>query len=201
MKTRRTTKVILLEDVYKQGVAGEVVAVAPGFARNYLIPRGLAVLVSPGMMRQMENLRKQAEVRRAEREKKFGAIADQIAALHLYYPVRAGETGKLYGSVTPAQIAESIQQELGLEIDRRRIGDHPLRELGDFQVPVRLDAGLTAYVTVTVFREGQDPRAQIEPEIAEEGVEAIIKEAFGDVKMDEEEAARTGETVEDEDEA
>ncbi|GAB4474721.1 MAG: 50S ribosomal protein L9 [Anaerolineae bacterium] len=190
---------ILLEDVYKQGVAGEVVAVAPGFARNFLIPRGLAVLATPGMMRQMENLRKQAEVRRAEREKQFSAIAEQIEALHLYYPVRASETGKLYGSVTPAQIAESIQEETGVEIDRRRIGDHPLRELGDFQVPVRLDAGLTAYVTVTVFREGKDPRLQAAPEVeAEETPEAIIEEAFGAVDIAEEEAV---EAAEDEAEA
>ena len=99
-------KIILLQDVYKKGVAGEVVNVAPGFARNYLIPRGIAVKATPGALRKAENLRKQADVRRAEREKEFDVIADKIRGLELYFSVKASEAGKLYGSVTPADIAE-----------------------------------------------------------------------------------------------
>lgn len=151
-------KVILLQDLYKKGVAGEVVDVAPGFARNYLIPRGIAVKATPGALRQAENLRKQAAIRRAEREHEFGKLAEQIEGLKLYFSVKAGERGKLYGSVTPADIAEKLKEQLGLEIDRRRIGDRPLRELGEFAVPVRLDAGLAPQLKVIVFREGHDPR-------------------------------------------
>jgi large subunit ribosomal protein L9 len=161
-------KIILLQDVYKKGVAGEVVNVAPGFARNYLIPRGMAAKATPGSLRQSENLRKQADVRRAERDKEYGAIAEKVQALRLYFGVKAGESGKLYGSVTSAEIAEQLKHEIGLDIDRRRIGDQPLRELGEVAVPVRLDAGLIPHVQVVVYREGHDPRQMTEAEAAAE---------------------------------
>jgi large subunit ribosomal protein L9 len=175
-------KVILLQDVYKQGVAGEVVDVAPGYARNFLIPQGLAVKATPGALRQSENLRQNADVRRAERDKEYQVIAEKIESLTLYFGVKAGETGKLYGSVTPMDISERLQENIGLEIDRRRIGDRSLRELGEFPVPVRLEAGLTPSVRVVIFREGEDPRlmeaaeaeaeAEMEPEAeAEAGFE------------------------------
>jgi large subunit ribosomal protein L9 len=161
-------KIILLQDVYKKGVAGEVVNVAPGFARNYLIPRGMASKATPGALRKSENLTKQADIRRAERDKEFGVIAEKVQSLRLYFGVKAGESGKLYGSVTSAEIAEQLKQELGLDIDRRRIGDQPLRELGEISVPVRLDAGLVPHVQVVVYREGHDPRQMTEAEAAAE---------------------------------
>lgn len=167
MRTKRTTKVILLDDVYNQGVAGEVIDVAPGFARNFLIPQGLALMATPGSMSAMQNLREHSEMRRAERDQRYSAIAEKIEALKLYYPVKAGETGKLYGSVTSAMIAETLLEEIEFEVDRRRIGDRPLRELGEFQVPVRLDGGVTAQVSVVVFREGEDPRDMTAEELAE----------------------------------
>ncbi len=176
-------KVILLTDIYKKGVAGDVVDVAPGFARNYLIPRGMAVKATPGAMRRLENLRKHSEVRRAERGQEFGKIAEQIEGLTLYFGVRAGETGKLYGSVTPAEIAEQLHELVGLEIDRRRIGDRPLRELGTFEVPVRLDANLTPHVKVIIFREGEDPRlAGAAAETAAETVEVETLEVEASVE-------------------
>ena len=151
-------KVILMQDVYKKGVAGEVVEVAPGYARNFLIPRGMAVKATPGAMRAAENLRKQAAARRAERDKEYSKLAEMIKGVELYFPVRAGETGKLYGSVTPGDIAEQVKANYGIDLDRRRVGDHPLRELGEFLVPVRLEAGLAPQIKVVIFREGQDPR-------------------------------------------
>src|SRR5690606_15944255 len=78
--------------------------------------------------------------------------------LTLYFPVKAGERGKLYGSVTNAEIAEQLNEELGIEFDPRRVGDRPLRELGTFQVPVRLETGVTANVKVVVHRDDVDPR-------------------------------------------
>jgi len=152
-------KVILMQDVYKKGVAGEIVEVAPGYARNFLIPQGMAMKATPGAMRQHENLRKNATMRRAERDKEFTQIAEQLQGVALYFGVRAGETGKLYGSVTPGDIAEQLKVERGIEIDRRRIGDRSIRELGEFAVPVRLDATLAPQIKVVVFREGHDPRA------------------------------------------
>jgi large subunit ribosomal protein L9 len=169
-------KVVLLEDVYNQGVAGEIVEVAPGFGRNYLIPRGMAVKATPGALRQFENLSKQAEVRRAEREKQAEILAEKIEETTLYFGVKAGENEKLYGSVTTADVADGLKEELGLEIDRRRVGDQPLRELGLFEVPVRLDGGFAPTVKVVVHREGEDPRAaeaemEAEAEAAEEAAE------------------------------
>jgi large subunit ribosomal protein L9 len=171
-------KILLLEDIYKQGVAGEVVDVAPGYARNYLIPRGQAVKATPGSLRQLENLRKQAVVRRTEQSKHFSAMAEKVEGLTLYFGVKAGETGKLYGSVTTGDIAERLQEEIGLEIDRRRIGDRPLRELGNFAVPVRLEAGLAPTVKVVIHREGEDPfKAEAEAEAASAAAALIAAEA------------------------
>jgi len=161
-------KVILLQDVYKKGVAGEVVEVAPGYARNFLIPRGMATKATPGAMRAAENLRKQAVARRAQRDHEFTKLAEQIKEIQLYFGVRAGETGKLYGSITPVDIAEQVKAQYGIELDRRRVGDHPLRELGEFMVPVRLEAGLAPQLKVVIFREGQDPRLAEAAEVAEQ---------------------------------
>jgi len=188
---RKTTEVLLLEDVYKTGVAGEVVHVAAGYARNYLLPNGLGIVATPGALRKMENLRKKAEVRRAEREKKFNEIAGKLQGLELRYGVRAGDTGKLYGSVTPQQIAESIMERLGLEIDRRRIGDKALRELGEFQVPVRLEAGLTPTIKVIIHREGEEfvpeveEAAEVVEEMAEEAPEAIEESPAAEMEPEE----------------
>jgi large subunit ribosomal protein L9 len=193
-------KIILLEDVYKQGVAGDVVDVAPGYARNYLIPRGMAVKASAGMLRRLENLRKQAEVRRAQRDKEFGQVTEQIQELTLYFSVKASDAGKLYGSVTNAQIAEQLQEQIGLEIDRRRIGDRPLRELGEFDLPVRLDAGLAPTIKVVVFREGEDPRL-VEEEEVEAEAEEVLEEAEVEVEaeevLEEAEAVAVEEAVEE----
>ncbi|HOA24527.1 MAG: 50S ribosomal protein L9 [Aggregatilineales bacterium] len=167
-------KVILLEDVYNQGVAGDVVDVAPGFARNYLIPKQLAVKATPGALKQLETLRANAAKRRAELEGRMEQVAQQIEGLTLYFPVKASERGKLFGSVTTQEIAERLKEEIGLEIDPRRVGDNPLRELGKFDVPVRLETGLVANVRVVVHREDEDPRQaeQAEAEAESEDVAA-----------------------------
>jgi large subunit ribosomal protein L9 len=206
-------KVILLEDVYKQGVAGDLVDVAPGYARNFLIPRGMAVKVSPGALRQFENLRKTASVRREQQVHENEKLAGQLAGLTFYFGVKAGETGKLYGSVTSMEIAEQIKEQTSLEIDHRRIGDRPLRELGSFQVPVRLDAGLTATVKVVIHREGVDPheaeaafaaeaaaeaaaRAEAEAEYVEVEEEEEMAEAEAEAEVETETEAEAEDTVE-----
>ncbi len=168
-------KVILLEDVYKQG-----------FARNFLIPRQLAVKATPGALRQFENLSKQAETRRAVREEKYTKIGQQINDLTLTFPVKAGETGKLYGSVTSTEIADRLNETLGLGLDRRRIGDRPLRELGVFSVPVRLDAGVLAHVRVIVHREDQDPEEAAAVFSAHEAEEAALMEYEAEMSVEEE---------------
>jgi large subunit ribosomal protein L9 len=182
-------KVILLEDVYKHGVAGDMVDVAPGFARNYLFPRSMAAKATPGSIKQFANLRKTADVRRATLEKKYEAIAEQVRELELAFPVKAGETGKLYGSVTNAMIAEKLHELIGLDIDSRRVGDRALRELGVFDVPVRLDTGLTPAIKVIVHREGEDPQDRVEAERQADLAEAEA-EALEEMEAEAEEAAQ-----------
>jgi hypothetical protein len=126
-------------------------------------------------------------------------VAEQVEQLALYFGVKASETGKLYGSVTPLEIADQLKAEIGLEIDRRRVGDRPLRELGEHMVPVRLDAGLAPAVRVIVFREGEDPRlmeaeadegAEEGEELAEDALtEDVYAEAVEEPEVAEEESA------------
>ena len=148
-------RVLLLKDVYKLGHAGEVKKVADGYGRNYLLPHGLAVLATPEALKRAETLRQNAAIARAKLNAELSGVADKLVGLVLFFPSKAGETGKLYGSVTSAQIAAKIKDASGLDIDRRNVGGQPLRELGEFKVPVRLTADLVPTVTVVVHREGE----------------------------------------------
>jgi large subunit ribosomal protein L9 len=146
-------KVLLKEDVENLGLAGEVFDVANGYGRNYLIPKGFAVKASPNVMNQAEIWRKKAEARRAEIRAEYEALAEKITAVTLNYSARASETGKLFGSVTTAQIADDLNEELGTEIDRRKVGVEPLRQLGEHKVVVRLSADIQPEVTVVIESE------------------------------------------------
>jgi large subunit ribosomal protein L9 len=143
-------KVLLKEDVEKLGYAGEVHQVAAGYGRNYLIPKGLAVLATPGMMKQAESWRKQAEARREQVNAEYRALSARINDVTLTFTARAGETGKLYGSVTMAQVVERLNETLGIEIDRRKVEHEPLRQLGEHKVPVRLSADFQPELTVII---------------------------------------------------
>src|SRR5512142_297195 len=98
-------KVLLLKDVYKLGRAGDIKKVADGYGRNYLIPQGMAVLASAGAVKAAEGIRTRATAQRAALNQELGGISDRIKGLIIGFPVRAGETGKLYGSVTTQMIA------------------------------------------------------------------------------------------------
>jgi len=152
-------KVVLLQEVYKRGVPGEVVEVADGFARNYLIPQGMAVKATPLALKRSEELRAQVAVRKAQRDEELGRVAELLQDVTLIFAVRAGESGKLYGSITQADITDALKEKLGIEFDRRRVGDRPLRELGEHKVAVRLSASLTPAIRVIVHREGEEPPA------------------------------------------
>ncbi|MBE2220726.1 MAG: 50S ribosomal protein L9 [Anaerolineae bacterium] len=158
-------KVLLKEDVENLGLAGEVYDVANGFGRNYLIPKGYAVKASPGVMNQAELWRKKAEARRAEIHAEYEALAEKIVAVTLNYTARASETGKLFGSVTTAQIADDLNTELGTDIDRRKVGVESLRQLGEHKVVVRLSAEVQPELTVII--EGEDVPVVVEEVIEE----------------------------------
>lgn len=148
-------EVLLIEDVDNLGYAGDVKRVAPGFGRNYLIPHRLAVLATPGSLKQAETIRKAAEKRRAQQMEDAKAIANQLRDLTLLFERRAGETGKLYGSVTSTDIAEAIYDRTGIEIDRRKIAlAEPLRQLGEHTVTVKIVIDLSVDIKAEVLPEG-----------------------------------------------
>ena len=161
-------KVLLLKDVYKLGRAGDVKRVADGYGRNYLLPQELAVLATPGALKQVEHIRAKATASRAVQNRELSGAAEKLSKLTLAFPAKAGETGKLYGSITPGMIAESIRQKLGLEVDRRQLDLQPIRTLGEHKIHVRLTMDLVPVVTVLVHREGESPTLAAEEAEEEE---------------------------------
>lgn len=185
-------KVILLDYVYKHGVAGEVIDVADGFARNYLIPKGLAVKATDGELKRATKLREQAAAKRAALENRMNELAREIDGVELVFGRRAAVTGKLFGSVTTQEIADELLEKTGVDINRRRISQQSLREVGTHDVPVRLGSDVSPVLKVTIVREDEVEdylkalEAGEEAEFTEEG-ELVI----------EGELVATGEDIED----
>ena len=145
-------KVILSDDVEKLGRKGDVVTVADGYARNFLVPKGLAMVASKGSLKQAE-LMQRARAEKDERDKQEAAAkVASLAATPVYISARAGEEGRLFGSVTNSDVARAIEDQLEEKIDRRDIRlDDPIRTLGTHQVEVHLHAEVNALVTVEVI--------------------------------------------------
>jgi len=169
-------KVLLKVDVDNLGMAGEVQSVSDGYGRNFLIPKGLAVVASPGMMKQAEAWRRKAEARREQLRAEFEALAAKIKDVRLSFTARAGENGKLYGSITTSQIADQLNETLGIDLDRRKVGIEPLRQLGEHPVVVRLSGEFQPELTVVIESEDGDEEAVVEA-VAEEVVEEVVEEA------------------------
>jgi len=147
-------KVQLIQDVAGVGKAGEIKKVADGYGRNYLIPRGLAVLARPGLVQQAEERRRAQKRKGARRAVEVQALAQQMAQLTLSFKVKAGEQDKLYGSITRSDIVEELEKQLGQELDRRKVLlDQSIKQLGSHQVVIKLASDITAEVTVLVERE------------------------------------------------
>lgn len=147
-------RVILTQDVPTLGKVGDVKEVADGYGRNYLIPKGLAILASYGAVKNIDDLRR-AQAKKMQRQINAAEdLANSLGQLNLVFKRRAGDDGRLYGSVTNADIAEAIQAQTGQEIDRRRIElEEPIRSLGEHKVDVRLMTNVTAHVSVAVQPE------------------------------------------------
>lgn len=173
-------KVLLLKDVYKLGRAGEVKKVAAGYGRNYLLPQGLAVMATPGALRQADRIRTTAAEERSRLNEELGSLAATLEELVLAFPMKAGETGRLYGSVTTMMVAEAIAAETGTEIDKRDIDSEPIKSLGVHKAGVRLTIDLVPEVTVLVHREGEP--AESAYEIEAEEAEEVAAEAFADLR-------------------
>ena len=170
-------KVLLIKDVYKLGRAGDVKKVADGYGRNFLIPQGMAVLATPGAMKTAEKIRTKAAERRSLLNEEMSVVAEGLKKLQLSFGARAGETGKLYGSITSQEVADAIQQKTGIQVKRQQLDMQPLRVLGEHNVRVRLTMDLIPELKVTVFREGEaEPSLPIE-EPAEKAEEKKPAEA------------------------
>ena len=148
-------KVILLQDLYKHGVAGEVVRVADGFARNFLIPRKMAIQATDSAMRRTENARKNVEARKAQYNNMLNDLGRQIDGVELIFGRRAASTGKLFGSVTTQEIADELDRATGVDINRRRISQQSLREIGTHHVPVRLGTDIAPSLVITIVPEDE----------------------------------------------
>ena len=156
-------KVLLVKDVYKLGHTGDVKKVADGYGRNFLLPQGLAVLATPGALKSVEKIRAKAAITRAALNKEMSGLAEMVNGLELIFTSKAGETGKLYGSITSQMIVDAINKKLGTQIDRRMVEVEPIRNLGEHSAHVRLTIDLTPKVKIFVYREGEAPEAAVEP--------------------------------------
>ncbi len=146
-------KIILQEEVEKLGHRGEVVDVADGFARNFLLPRNLAIPASDGNLRRLEQIRKHLAKRTAAEKGTAQQIAEVLAQTSVTISRKAGETDQLFGSVTAADVAGALAAQ-GLDVDKRRIHiEEPIKLLGEYAVPVRLVHGVESSVKVIVTRE------------------------------------------------
>ncbi|MCL4858656.1 MAG: 50S ribosomal protein L9 [Caldilineaceae bacterium] len=183
------TKVLLTQDVANLGDAGNVFSVAAGYARNYLLPRGMAVLATKGALKQADMIKQAALRRRAQERAHAESQAQVISQQRLLFTANAGDNDRLYGSVTSQEIAEKLAAAVGFEIDRRRVLlDQPIRELGISALQMRLMPEVVATFTVGVVREGEGweqaearqaaKSAQQAASAAAEGEEAVAQESI-----------------------
>jgi len=143
-------QLILREDVPKLGEAGEVVSVKPGYARNYLIPTGKAIHATAARVKELEHHQRQIAEKVARERKTLEAERDRIQGTEIQVQAQAGEEGRLFGSVTTAHIVEHLEAK-GVSVERRRVElAEPIKELGEFRVPVRLHREVVAEIVVKV---------------------------------------------------
>lgn len=152
-------KVLLVKDVYKLGRAGDVKKVADGYGRNFLIPQGFAVLATEGAMKHIQRIKAQAEVRRATQNNELKGVADLIKEVILTFAAKAGDTGKLYGSITTQDIATALSEKIRFEIKRQLVDIQPIRNLGEYTAHIRLTMDLVPEIKIIVHREGESAEA------------------------------------------
>jgi large subunit ribosomal protein L9 len=148
-------KVMLVKDVFKLGRAGDIKKVADGYGRNYLIPQGLAMLATAGALKQSDKFRGAAEIQRAQLNNELKDLASHVNGVVLTFAAKAGETGKLYGSITTQDVATAIQEQTRYEVKKQQIDMQPIRNLGEFKASVRLTMDLVPEVKIIVHREGE----------------------------------------------
>jgi large subunit ribosomal protein L9 len=155
-------QIILRADVDNLGRLGDVVKVKPGYGRNYLIPKGMAMPATKANKNIFERERKKLEVQMEKIRQAAQSQADRLNEAHVVIPVRVGENEKLYGSVTTTNIGEALSQ-MGIEVDRRKIVlENPIRSLGEFEVEVKLHHDVKCLVKVSVVKHGAEKKPEQE---------------------------------------
>lgn len=168
-------KVILRADVDNLGRLGDIVAVRPGYGRNYLLPQGLASMASPGNLKVFEQERRKLQAMNDAIKAEASGLAGKIEAAKVVIEVRVGDGDKLYGSVTSSQIA-AILEEQGVEVDRRKIQlDDGIRSLGEYVIDVKLHPEVVAKLTVNVVKHGRQEQVN-EPEPQADATEEAAAE-------------------------
>lgn len=148
-------KVIFLKDLKGQGKKGEVKEVSEGYARNFLLPKGMAALANDSAVKQLEHQHKAEEKRKDQEQAKAQALAEQIEALTIEFKSKSGESGRLFGSITSKQIAEELAARK-IKVDKRKINlDEPIRTLGVTEVPVKLHPQVNAMIKVQVVEASE----------------------------------------------
>lgn len=156
-------KVVLLEDVPHLGLGGEVKNVADGYGRNFLLPKKLAVLATPAILKKTEAQRQEAVLRRQHVEEEMRQLAQKLEGTSIELRAKAGVEKRLYGSITSADIAKEISSTTGLKIDRKKIIlARPIRQLGNYDVAIRLAPDIMPRVKVIILAEGEETRPEVE---------------------------------------
>jgi large subunit ribosomal protein L9 len=197
-------EVILRQDIEKVGLRGEVVDVAPGFARNYLLPRKLAETATPAKVAELHKLEQKRARHEAQSFEQAQEIAQRLEADELRFDVQAGETGTLFGSVTATDIAERLWESKRVRIDRRKL-DLPesIKRIGRYQVPVELFADVTATLRLAVVPEGGElpPQEELDAIAAAEAEAEAAAQAEAEAQQAQVEAEMEAVVAEDEGEA
>ena len=184
-------KVVLREDVEKLGLRGEVVDVARGYARNFLLPRKLAEPATPSRVVELEKVNARRALNEAQSFEQAQEIAQRLGQAEIRFDVKAGETGVLFGSVTQTQLADAIWEKLKVRVDRRKIElDEPLKRIGRYQVPIELFPEVTVPTRVLVVPEGGElpPEEELQAIEEAEAAEVAASEAAAEVEHAEAEA-------------
>ena len=180
-------RVILTSNVPKLGQVGDVCTVKPGYGRNFLLPQQLAVLATPGALRQVDDLKRTESKRQEKVRGEMTGLANRIGRERLTFTAKVGETGRLYGSITASDIADALAERIGEDVDRRKIIlDESIRTLGEHVVPIHLMPGVDAHVTVVVeAEEGSLPDRLPEAVVMSEESAPAVAFAADEVEADE----------------
>ena len=191
-------EVILRQDIDKVGLRGEVVNVARGYARNYLFPRGLADAATPARVAEVRKVEERRSQNEAKTFEEAQSLAEKLGQVELRFDVKAGETGSLFGSVTPTDITDELWSKHKVRVDRRKIGIDTIKRIGRYQVPVDLFQDVSVELRTLVVPEGGElpPEEELEAMAAAEEAEQAPPEEKHELDLDELDAAALAQEAE-----